>query len=31
MIEEQVLQQIGVLIGVTALGDGQQKLITDAY
>jgi hypothetical protein len=31
MIEEQVLQQKGVLIGVTALEIGQQKLVTDAY
>jgi hypothetical protein len=31
MIEEQVLQQKGVLIGVTALETGQHKLVTDAY
>jgi hypothetical protein len=31
MIEGQVLQQKGVLIGVIALDAGQQKLITDAY
>jgi hypothetical protein len=31
MTEEQVLQQKGVPIGVTALETGQQKLVTDAY
>jgi hypothetical protein len=31
MIEEQVSQHKGVLIGVTALETGQQKLVTDAY
>jgi hypothetical protein len=31
MVEEQVLQQKGVLIGVIALEAGQQKLVTDAH